>query len=236
MPVLPQEGREAGERPRVVVGVDGVVEAVADEGAEVVRKSVGIHALALDEPRVAERGLFRGPAPVDEGDRASAFLQVQRGADADDAGAQHDRVGVRGPRAQREGLPAAVLSASNTVPAACPEDRTRSLPSDRCRRMSAAAHSRSPASIASRIARCSLHDCTSACESAVNEANSWNLRRRSICSIACSTKRFPENWASISWKREFMSKNSLAGRAAPFPPMKRPWGSRPGLSSAPSTL
>ncbi len=52
----------------------------------------------MDQAGVAIRGFFRDPAPVDERHRETALLQVQCAADADDAGAEHDRVG-RGARA-----------------------------------------------------------------------------------------------------------------------------------------
>src|ERR1044072_8781664 len=72
----------------MVVSVDGAVEAVADEGAEVMREAVGIDAFALDQAGVAEGGLLGGAAPVEQHHRAASLLQVQRYADADDAGAE----------------------------------------------------------------------------------------------------------------------------------------------------
>ena len=76
----------------MVVRVDRAVEAVAQQRAEVVREAVGIDALALHQARVAERGFRRGAAPVDEHRGAAALLQVERDADADDAGAEDERV------------------------------------------------------------------------------------------------------------------------------------------------
>jgi hypothetical protein len=65
--------------------IDGAVERVARERAEVVRKAVRVDAFALDQPGVAERSLLGSAAPVDERDRARALLQMQRDADADGA-------------------------------------------------------------------------------------------------------------------------------------------------------
>src|SRR5262249_24400069 len=73
VPVLPQEGREPRQGARVVLGVDRAVEAVADEGAEDVRKAVRVDAFALDQAGVAERGFFCRSAPVEQDDRAAAF-------------------------------------------------------------------------------------------------------------------------------------------------------------------
>src|ERR1051325_5065840 len=79
----------------MVVSVDGAVDAVADEGAEVMREAVGIDAFALDQAGVAEGGLLGGAAPVEQHHRAASLLQVQRYADADDAGAGDGDVGAK---------------------------------------------------------------------------------------------------------------------------------------------
>src|SRR5262245_12633992 len=76
----------------MVVGVDRPVESVPQQRAEVVRKAIGIDALALNQTGVAERGLFCRASPVDEHDRAPALLQVQRDADSDDSCTQYYRV------------------------------------------------------------------------------------------------------------------------------------------------
>src|SRR3990172_5120877 len=76
--------------------IDGSIQAVAQQRAEIVRKAVGIDAFALDQARVAERGLLGAAAPVDQHHRAAARLQVQGGADADDPGAEDDGVRFHG--------------------------------------------------------------------------------------------------------------------------------------------
>ena len=53
-PVLEQEGRELRQRRQMVMRVDGVVQGVAQERAEIVREAVGIDALALDQAGIAE--------------------------------------------------------------------------------------------------------------------------------------------------------------------------------------
>ena len=51
--------------------------------------------IALDDPGIAVGGLLARPTPVDERDRQPAFGEVKGGGDADDAGAQNDRIGTR---------------------------------------------------------------------------------------------------------------------------------------------
>ena len=75
----------------MVVSVDRAVEAVAQERAEVVGSRRDTRPRAARGPRC--RTTFLGhAAPVDEHGGAAALLQVQRDADADDAGAEDERV------------------------------------------------------------------------------------------------------------------------------------------------
>ncbi len=76
------------------MGVDGAVQAVAQQRAEIVRETVGVDAFALDQAGVAERGLFARPAAVEQHHRLAALLQVQRHADADDACTEHDHIAL----------------------------------------------------------------------------------------------------------------------------------------------
>src|SRR5204862_7193008 len=55
MPVLPEKAGELGDGRRVVMRVDGAIDAVAEERAEVVRKAVRVDAFALHEAGVAVR-------------------------------------------------------------------------------------------------------------------------------------------------------------------------------------
>src|SRR4051794_11688416 len=71
------------------------IERVTQQRAEVVRETVGIDALTLDETGIAERGLLRGSAAVEQDHGSPAALQVQRHADADNTGAEHDHIGTR---------------------------------------------------------------------------------------------------------------------------------------------
>ena len=91
-PVAPQERRERRQRRRMVVRVDGAVQPVAQERAEIVREAVRKDALALDQAGVAEGSFLGGAAPVDERHGAAALLQVQGDADADDARAENGDV------------------------------------------------------------------------------------------------------------------------------------------------
>ena len=57
------------------------------------RKRVGKDRLGLHDAAIAEAGLARDHAqPVDDDDRSPARLQMQRGGDADHAGAEDDDV------------------------------------------------------------------------------------------------------------------------------------------------
>ena len=58
------------------------------------RERVGHDALALDDAGVAVARLLARAAPVDQHDGAAALLQVQGRGDTDDAGTEHDDVGV----------------------------------------------------------------------------------------------------------------------------------------------
>ena len=78
------------------VGLRPQVEGVLRHEPDVARERVGHHALALDDAGVAVARLFAGPPPVDENDLATAFLQMQGGGGADDAGAEHDDIGIEG--------------------------------------------------------------------------------------------------------------------------------------------
>ena len=91
-PVLPQEGGELRDGGPVVMGVDGVVEGIAQQRAEIVRETVRIDAFALDQARIAEGGFLAGLALVDQQDRAAALLQMQGNRHADDAGSKNNHI------------------------------------------------------------------------------------------------------------------------------------------------
>jgi 2-phosphoglycerate kinase len=73
-PVLKQEGRQLRQGAQVVMGIDGVVERIAQQGPEIVREAVGIYPLALDQARIAEGGFFARLALVDEKDGPAPLL------------------------------------------------------------------------------------------------------------------------------------------------------------------
>ena len=75
--------------------IDGAVEAVAQQRAEIVREAVRIDAFALHQAGVAERGLFRRAAAVDQDRGAPSLLQVKSDAYTDDSRAKDDRVNGR---------------------------------------------------------------------------------------------------------------------------------------------
>ena len=69
------------------------IQRIFDQPRRVSREKIGDEGGALDQPGVAEAGLLSGGAgAIDERDLAAARLQMQRGADPDDPGAQNDDI------------------------------------------------------------------------------------------------------------------------------------------------
>ena len=82
--------------------IDRAIERISQKRAEVVRKSVGIDALALYEAGIAERCLLGGSAAIHENDCPSTLLEVQRYTYADDTCAKHDDIGTRRERERHQ--------------------------------------------------------------------------------------------------------------------------------------
>src|SRR5262249_13752232 len=80
----------------VQVGLGAHVEGVLHHETDLAREGVGHDALALDDACVTKARLLARTAPVEEGDRAAALLQMQGRGDANHARAQHDDIGVAG--------------------------------------------------------------------------------------------------------------------------------------------
>ncbi len=100
-----QKGREARQVAQAVAGLIGAVDAITRQGPPVAGKQIGKHRGALDQPGVAETGLLARPAPVDQSDRPSPQLQVQSGANADNASAKNDDIGLgHGPIISRKAI------------------------------------------------------------------------------------------------------------------------------------
>ena len=76
------------------------------------REAVRIDAFALDEPALPNEVSSARAAAVDEHHRAPALLQVQRDADADDAGAEDDGIARVGEAPQARSSPSVDHSAS----------------------------------------------------------------------------------------------------------------------------
>ena len=95
-PVVIKPGRDRRQRAPMQVGLGPQVESVLGHEPDVARERVGHHALALDDAGVAVARLLARAPPVDQHDRAAALLQVQCGRRADDAGAEHDDIGIEG--------------------------------------------------------------------------------------------------------------------------------------------
>ena len=91
-PHCKQEGRDRRQEAPVVVHLRLAVEPVADEIGELLRKAHRQEAVPLDHAGIAVRGLFARRAAVDERDRLAAAQEVPRRRDADDAGAEDDRI------------------------------------------------------------------------------------------------------------------------------------------------
>lgn len=87
-PVAPQPRCRLGQMRQAVAHVGLAVQAVAQQGAQLPWEGIGDDAGALDEPGVAVAGTAARFVAVEQYHLAPAGLQVQGGADADDAGAQ----------------------------------------------------------------------------------------------------------------------------------------------------
>ena len=91
-PVGEQEGGKLRDRAPVIMRVDGVVHRVADERAEIMREAVGVDALALDQAGIAVAGFLARRAPVDQQGGPPGLLEMKRDRNADDTGAENDRI------------------------------------------------------------------------------------------------------------------------------------------------
>ncbi len=75
----------------MIMGIDPVVEAVADQQAQVLREAIGQNTLALDEAGIAvTRSLAGSPVLVDDHDAPALACQLQGAGNADNAGADHE--------------------------------------------------------------------------------------------------------------------------------------------------
>ena len=74
--------------------VDAVVARVFEKRAEPLRERMGHDALALDQAGIAERGFLTGPTAVHQHHGTAAHLQMYCDADADNARAKYDSVGL----------------------------------------------------------------------------------------------------------------------------------------------
>jgi hypothetical protein len=94
-PPEPREPRrERGQRRAVPVEVGRAIQRIAHQRERTARERVRFDRRALDQPGIAEARAFAGCAAIDERNLAPAILQVQRGGDADDAGAENDDVEI----------------------------------------------------------------------------------------------------------------------------------------------
>lgn len=78
----------------MVMGVDGVVERVAEERAEIMREAVWKDAFALDQAGVAVGGFLAGATTIEQHHRLAAAGEMDGGGNADDAGAQNHYVSL----------------------------------------------------------------------------------------------------------------------------------------------
>ena len=93
--VRQQPRRDLRQEAEMVVRIGRALERDLGEPREPAGKRRRKHRVALDDAGVAVRGLLARPAAVDQRDREPAPREVQRGRDADDAGAEDDRIGAR---------------------------------------------------------------------------------------------------------------------------------------------
>src|SRR5271169_2618230 len=80
--------------------IAAIVHRIAQDGAEFAWKSIGDHALALDQAGIAIARLLSRPAAVDQHDVAAALLQVQRHADSYHSRSENDHISGRSHRAR----------------------------------------------------------------------------------------------------------------------------------------
>jgi hypothetical protein len=71
-----------------------LLKAYAHEQAELLRKAVGHHALALDQSGIAEGCFPARCLAIDEGHAAATSLKMNGGRYADNAGSEHDDVSL----------------------------------------------------------------------------------------------------------------------------------------------
>jgi hypothetical protein len=89
-----EPGRDLREKSYVVVRFRRLLERDADEGGEASREARRKQRVGLDDAGVAIRGALPRFTAVHQGDGKAALGEVQGNRDADDTGAEHDRVGA----------------------------------------------------------------------------------------------------------------------------------------------
>jgi hypothetical protein len=88
-----QKGRHIG---RAIMRLRGTVQRVLQQLCEIPRKHIRENRGAFDHPGISIAGFLAGEfMPVDQHHVASPLLQMQRGADADHARAQHHDIGLQ---------------------------------------------------------------------------------------------------------------------------------------------
>src|SRR5471032_902827 len=134
-PVRPEEWRERGQCFPMVMNIDGRIAGVVHQRADIAGQRVRIDTLALQQPRVAERGFESGMLAVHERDRAATLLQMNGDRYTHDARAQHDCVELHAlSLSSTSSLFAAVMGGrASATPLSPPQklpdvDHTRALP------------------------------------------------------------------------------------------------------------
>ena len=89
-----EPGRDLGEKPDVVVRFRRLLERDAHERGQASRKARRKQRVGLDDAGVAVGRALPRLAAVDQRDGKAALGEMERHRDADDTGAEHDRVGA----------------------------------------------------------------------------------------------------------------------------------------------
>ena len=97
-PVLCELGGVTGERRERVTGIEPAMPRDAQQRREIAREGARPHALALDQPGIAERRFAARFAPVDQHHVAAAALQMDGDADADNSSTEYNYVRQFNPR------------------------------------------------------------------------------------------------------------------------------------------
>ena len=92
LPIAPHPWQQRRQSSPVVMGSSATPQCIRQQGFEVTRKRIGKHRAAFDQPRIAKAGGRPRLGAVHQHHLATAFLQLQRQAQAHNACAQNQHI------------------------------------------------------------------------------------------------------------------------------------------------